>query len=238
MLLHERVPRSTAFHAHPAALPMTRAASDAVAPPIRIIGSPDTPVPEVQLLSNGRYHVLVTAAGAGYSRWKDLAVTRWEEDTTRDHWGSFCYIRDSASGAFWSNTSQPTRQPSEAYEAVFTEGRAEFHRRDRVEGVLDRDTHGDRGLARGRYRTAPHPAHQSLRRAPRPGGHELRRSCARPAGRGCTASRLQQIVRADGNRAGKAGRAVHAAPARPGRAARLARAPDVGVRRGNGKCLL
>ena len=115
---------------------MTRATSDAVAPPIRIIGSPDTPVPEVQLLSNGRYHVLVTAAGAGYSRWKDLAVTRWEEDATRDHWGSFCYIRDSASGAFWSNTSQPTRQPSEGYEAVFTEGRAEFHRRDRVEGCL------------------------------------------------------------------------------------------------------
>jgi cyclic beta-1,2-glucan synthetase len=136
MLLHERVPKSTAFHAHPAALPTARPESEQVAPPIRIISSPDTPVPEVQLLSNGRYHVLVTGAGGGYSRWKDIAVTRWEEDATRDHWGSFCYIRDAATGEFWSNTSQPTRQQAEGYEAIFTEGRAEFHRRDLVDNCL------------------------------------------------------------------------------------------------------
>jgi cyclic beta-1,2-glucan synthetase len=51
-------------------------------------------VPEVQLLSNGRYHVMVTNAGGGYSRWKDLAVTRWREDSTCDNWGTFCYLRD------------------------------------------------------------------------------------------------------------------------------------------------
>jgi cellobiose phosphorylase len=135
MLLHERIPRSTAFVAHPAALPPAHTAG-AAAPPVRVIGSPDTPVPEVQLLSNGRYHVLVTAAGSGYSRWKDIAVTRWQEDPTRDHWGSFCYFRDAASGVFWSNTSQPTQKPPEGYEAMFTEGRAEFHRRDRVAGAL------------------------------------------------------------------------------------------------------
>ena len=49
--------------------------------PVRVFNSPDTPMPEVQLLSNGRYHVMVTNAGGGYSRWKDLAVTRWREDT-------------------------------------------------------------------------------------------------------------------------------------------------------------
>ena len=43
---------------------------------LRILDSPDTPVPEVQLLSNGRYHVMVTSAGGGYSRWKNLAITR------------------------------------------------------------------------------------------------------------------------------------------------------------------
>ena len=66
--------------------------------PVRIFGTPDTPVPEVQLLSNGRYHVMVTNAGGGYSRWKDIAVTRWREDGTCDNWGTFCYIRDVASG--------------------------------------------------------------------------------------------------------------------------------------------
>jgi cyclic beta-1,2-glucan synthetase len=62
--------------------------------PIRVLDSPDTPIPEVQLLSNGRYHVMVTNAGGGYSRWQDLAVTRWREDSTRDPWGTFCYLRD------------------------------------------------------------------------------------------------------------------------------------------------
>ena len=49
----------------------------------------------MQLLSNGRYHVMVTNAGGGYSRWNDLAVTRWREDGTCDNWGTFCYIRDA-----------------------------------------------------------------------------------------------------------------------------------------------
>jgi cyclic beta-1,2-glucan synthetase len=77
--------------------------------PLRVIASPDTPSPEVQLLSNGRYHVMLSNAGAGYSRWKDLAVTRWSEDGTKDAWGSFCYLRDAETGTFWSTTHQPTQ---------------------------------------------------------------------------------------------------------------------------------
>ena len=92
--------------------------------------SPDTPIPEVQLLSNGRYHVMVTNAGGGSSRWKDLAVTRWREDSTCDNWGTFCYIRDVASGDFWSTAHQPTATRPTHYEAIFTEARAEFRRRD------------------------------------------------------------------------------------------------------------
>ena len=62
----------------------------------RIFDSPDTAIPEVQGLSNGRYHVMVTSAGGGYNRWKNLAVTREREDPTCDNWGAFCYIRDVA----------------------------------------------------------------------------------------------------------------------------------------------
>jgi cyclic beta-1,2-glucan synthetase len=78
--------------------------------PMRVFNNPNTPLPEVQLLSNGRYHVMVTNAGGGYSRWKDLAVTRWREDATCDPWGAFCYLRDVTSGAFWSTAYQPTLQ--------------------------------------------------------------------------------------------------------------------------------
>jgi cellobiose phosphorylase len=97
---------------------------------IRVIGSPSTPAPEVQLLSNGRYHVMVTNAGGGYSRWKDLAVTRWREDGTRDQWGSFFYICDVISGAVWSSAHQPTGQRGDSYEAILSEARVEFRRRD------------------------------------------------------------------------------------------------------------
>ena len=98
--------------------------------PLRIFDSPHTLIPEVQLLSNGRYHVMVTSAGGGYSRWKELAVTRWREDATCDNWGSFCYIRDVASGDLWSTAYQPTLRRADTYEAIFSEGRAAFRRRD------------------------------------------------------------------------------------------------------------
>ena len=69
---------------------------------------------------------MVTNAGGGYSHWKDLAVTRWREDATCDNWGTFCYLRDVTSGEFWSNAYQPTLKRSGNFEAIFTEGRAEF----------------------------------------------------------------------------------------------------------------
>ena len=96
------------------------------------ITDPQCVTVEAHLLSNNRYHVAVTSAGGGYSRWRDLAVTRWREDTTRDCWGSFCYLRDLDSGIVWSTTWQPTLKPTKAYryEAIFTQGRAEFRRRD------------------------------------------------------------------------------------------------------------
>ena len=130
LLLQERVPKSIPFHVHTNELSDIRTLSSDVLTPIRILKSPHTPVPEVKLLSNGRYHVMVTNAGGGYSRWKDLCLTRWREDTTLDNWGMFCYVRDMESGKFWSNTYQPTLQRPENYEVIFSEGRAEFRRRD------------------------------------------------------------------------------------------------------------
>jgi len=100
-------------------------------PSLRVVTQPMTPQPEVHLLSNGRYHVLVTAAGGGASRWRDLAVFRWREDPTRDHWGPFCYLRDLDDGRLWSTAHQPVGAPAETYEAVFTQARAEFRRSDR-----------------------------------------------------------------------------------------------------------
>ena len=130
LLLQERIPRVAAVFSHPAELSAIRGMAGGPEAPVRILGSSDTPIPEVQLLSNGRYHVMVTNAGGGSSRWKDLAVTRWREDSTRDHWGTFCYLRDVESGEFWSSAHQPTLKRASSYEAIFSEARAEFRRRD------------------------------------------------------------------------------------------------------------
>jgi cyclic beta-1,2-glucan synthetase len=86
--------------------------------------------PQVHLLSNGSYHLMVSSAGGGYSRWRGLALTRWREDVTCDNWGAFCYIRDPADGRVWSTTTQPTLQQADSYEAVFSPGRATFRRLD------------------------------------------------------------------------------------------------------------
>ncbi len=131
LLLQERIPKTTAFYsATHGEISSGRAGAGPLEAPIRVLDSPNTPHPEVQLLSNGRYHVMVTNAGGGYSRWNDLAVTRWREDTTRDAWGTFCYLRDLESGAVWSSAYQPTLTTPDRFEAIFSEGRAEFRRRD------------------------------------------------------------------------------------------------------------
>jgi len=130
LLLQEKVPKATALYSAPHELPESRRMTDELAAPVRVFHSANTPIPEVQLLSNGRYHVMVSNAGAGYSRWKDMAVTRWREDTTRDDWGTFCYIRDVATGRFWSSAYQPTVKPLDYYEAIFSEAKVEFRCRE------------------------------------------------------------------------------------------------------------
>ncbi|MBL8533182.1 MAG: cyclic beta 1-2 glucan synthetase, partial [Betaproteobacteria bacterium] len=134
LLLQERIPRAAALFSHAAPAFDARSESTTARIPIRVFGSPSTSLPEVLLLSNGRYHVMVSNAGGGHSRWNDLAVTRWREDATRDHWGAFCYVRDLASGAFWSTAHQPTQKRADSYEAIFSEGRVEFRRTDSVGG--------------------------------------------------------------------------------------------------------
>ena len=134
LLLQERVPRASPFQLQPSDGLAGRAVPAGPEDRPRIFTTPHTTMPEVHLLSNGRYHVMVTAAGAGYSRWRDLAVTRWNDDTTMDNAGTFVYVNDLSIGRQWSVAFQPTCVESRTYEAIFPQARAEFRRRD---GGLD-----------------------------------------------------------------------------------------------------
>ncbi|MDP2283999.1 MAG: glucoamylase family protein, partial [Pseudohongiella sp.] len=130
LLLQEKIPRATILQSQNAKHADGSSFFDSPAVPAHLPIGPDTPAPVVQLLSNGRYHVMVTNAGGGYSHWNKQAITRWREDSSCDNWGMFVYLRDVGSGAFWSAAHQPTLKKAESYAAVFPEGRAEFRRRD------------------------------------------------------------------------------------------------------------
>ncbi|PKO56869.1 MAG: cyclic beta 1-2 glucan synthetase, partial [Betaproteobacteria bacterium HGW-Betaproteobacteria-21] len=132
LLLQERVPKAGALFSQTVQRFAEHSTADTTEMLIRVFDSPDTATPEVQLLSNGRYNVMLTNAGGGYSRWRDLALTRWREDGTCDNRGTFCYVRDLHSGAYWSTAHQPTLRRAQLYEAIFSEGRAEFRRRDAI----------------------------------------------------------------------------------------------------------
>ncbi|HPY41385.1 MAG TPA: glucoamylase family protein, partial [Thiolinea sp.] len=130
LLLEERLPKFAPLHTQADEVAEVLLASSQPDAPIRVLTNPNTAQADVQLLSNGRYHVMVTSAGGGYSRYREIALTRWQEDSTRDNWGSFCYIRDLHNGEYWSGAFQPSLKPSRHYEAIFSEGRAEFRRSD------------------------------------------------------------------------------------------------------------
>jgi cyclic beta-1,2-glucan synthetase len=132
LLLQERIPRNTAALAGSivAQVAAGRVVREEATIPVRRFESPDLPTPRGHVLSNGSYSLLVTTAGAGWSRRGKLAVTRWRDDATTDSWGSWVYLRDVRSGTTWSAGYQPTGRKPRRFEARFSEHKAELSRSD------------------------------------------------------------------------------------------------------------
>ncbi len=133
LLLEERMPKSAPEYLNTGAVLNENAVhgeSRVAEGRLRVFTDPDSSQPGVQLLSNGTYHVMVSSSGGGYSRYGSLALSRWQEDATRDNWGMFCYVRDVETGGFWSTAYQPVCRRTETFEAIFSESRAEFRVRE------------------------------------------------------------------------------------------------------------
>ena len=131
LLLQERVPREVvSLRPWEPEIKLTSRSPGVDPSGGRRIASPHALIPSTLLLSNGRYAVMLTAAGSGYSRWGDIAITRWREDATRDDSGTYIFLRDLRSDAVWSAGFQPTGADPDAYSVLFNEDRAEFTRRD------------------------------------------------------------------------------------------------------------
>ena len=232
LLLQERVPHTAAkVLSEDLELGESRKLAGEGESGMRVFTNPSLHAPEVHLLSNGRYHVVVSSAGGGYSRWRDLAVTRWREDATRDCWGTFVYLRDVETGEFWSAAYQPTLRATKGYEAIFTQARAEFRQRHaglEIHTEISVSPEDDVELRRVTLTNHSH-ATRSHRT------DQLRGGGPRAPGGGRGPSRLQQSVRANGIRAPASRPALHPPPPLRRREAAVAPEFDGGARRRTGR---
>ncbi len=130
LLLQEKVPRDafpTPFASKVPAAPQLKELAG-FAP--RRFSSAQSVWPRTHVLSNGSYAVMITAAGSGYSRWRNIALTRWREDPTLDAWGSYIFLRDVGTGRIWSSAHQPLGEEPDSYDVTFFEDRVTIGRRD------------------------------------------------------------------------------------------------------------
>ncbi|MER8646523.1 glucoamylase family protein [Mesorhizobium sp. M1252] len=127
LLLQERAPRDI-----PTATVRTEAderskdETEVESPDSRIVLDPLRALRATSVMSNGRYSVMVSATGSGYSRWGELAVTRWQPDPTEDRLGSYIFLRDAGSGDWWSATAEPKQATGERVQTLFSDDKASF----------------------------------------------------------------------------------------------------------------
>ena len=84
-----------------------------------VIARPDTPLPWINYLGCEAYIGIISNTAGGYSFYRDARlrrITRYRYNNVPfDCGGRYVYIRDDASGAFWSPSWQPTRHAAEDY---------------------------------------------------------------------------------------------------------------------------
>ncbi len=139
LLLQERIPRDAPM-VEPSEFVESSTEGRAAGIPLmnRRLTTASTPAPRTHVLSNTNFHVMLTNAGSGRSRFRDREITRWNEDPTCDNWGQFLYLRDSSAETVWSAGFQPMCRTPEFYEVVFSTDKATFRRRDgQIETFLE-----------------------------------------------------------------------------------------------------
>ena len=157
LLLQERVPRAVELVSpHVEEVESVHSVREVPPPVTRAYATAQTPVPATHFLSNGRYSVMVTNGGGGYSRCNDVAVTRYREDLTRDCWGTFFYVRDTRQRRGVLGTVQPTPVAPRRLPRGLRAGQGRVPPQRRRLGNLSRDHR----LAGGRRRGAPPDHHQ------------------------------------------------------------------------------
>jgi cellobiose phosphorylase len=91
-----------------------------------VITQPDTPLPWINYLGSEAYFGLISNTAGGYSFYKDARLRRLTRyrynNSPLDMGGRYLYIRNNASGEYWSPSWMPTRVDLDEYECRHGQG--------------------------------------------------------------------------------------------------------------------
>ena len=128
LLLQEKAPRDVPVMSAKHEETPGRGQAELLRAEVRTVEDPAYRDRELALLSNGHYSVMLTATGAGYSRWNGQVVSRWKPDATEDRLGQFIFLRDTTTGDWWSATAEPRRAAGEVTKTLFGDDKVEYHK--------------------------------------------------------------------------------------------------------------
>ncbi|KPU27792.1 glycosyl transferase [Caloranaerobacter sp. TR13] len=97
---------------------------------IRQFEMPERTLPKCHLISNGRYTILITNTGCGYSKYENIQITRWREDLLTGDYGFFILIKSLKDNKVWSTTYRPFYKEPDEYKVEFEYNKAKFFRKD------------------------------------------------------------------------------------------------------------
>jgi cyclic beta-1,2-glucan synthetase len=86
-------------------------------------------VPELGVVSNGHYSVLINDRGVGFSKYKNLQINRYREIATDDY-GLFLYVKNVDNNKTWCNTYAPLDSTGSNYKVTFASDRIKYVRED------------------------------------------------------------------------------------------------------------
>ena len=104
-------------------------------------------MPEVSVLSNKKYALLMNDRGNSFSRYRTLQLNRYRKVTEQDY-GIFVILKDLKTKYTWSNTFAPMNIKPDKYEVVFASDKIKFLRTDgtittKTEIVVTRNHHAE-----------------------------------------------------------------------------------------------
>ncbi len=104
-------------------------------------------LPEVSVLSNRKYCLLMNDRGNSFSRYRTLQLNRYRKVTEQEY-GIFLFIKDIKDNYIFSNTYAPMNIKPDKYEVVFASDKIKYLRRDnmistKTEIVVCRNHHAE-----------------------------------------------------------------------------------------------